>query len=223
MISSLSHESGSRETRNGFLVSIEGLDGSGKSTLAACAYHNLVTRGIPTFLTREPGDTEIGEKIRGILHGTKSRPTPCAEFLLFAADRAEHFSRVVLPELSRGKLVISDRLADSSLAYQGYGRGIDINMIKSVNKWAMQDRQPDLVVYIDIPIEIAVKRLNESRCSLTSFESEQRYFWEKVRNGFQEIFAHQDNVIIIDGTNDIAASSVIIIKEILKRFARAAG
>lgn len=202
----------------GFLVAVEGMDGSGKSTLAARLYHDLVSRGLPAYLTREPGDTEIGEKIRSIIHATRTRPTSCTEFLLFAADRAEHFSRIVLPELAKNKIVISDRLADSSVAYQGYGRGLDLTMINSVNRWAMQDRQPDLVIYVDISIEVAKQRLEESRLSLTSIEKEERHFWEKVRMGFQETFAKRNNVLTIDGTIDTITSSGKIVEQILKQF-----
>src|SRR3972149_5899470 len=122
------------------LITLEGIDGSGKSTLAkkmADTLHNVV-------LTKEPGGSALGKKLREILQMQPVPITPIAEFLLFAADRAQHFDEVVIPALEQNKIVISDRMADSSLVYQGYGRGINMENIKLVNKWVMQDITPDI-------------------------------------------------------------------------------
>jgi dTMP kinase len=119
---------------------------------------------------------------------------------LFAADRAQHFEEVVCPAISQGKLVISDRLADSSLAYQGYGRGIDRLLIDQTNQWAMQSIKPDLIFYLKIDPKIAYQRVIARNEKLTSFESEKLEFWYKVAHGFETIFANRKDVITLDAT-----------------------
>ncbi|MCK4499945.1 dTMP kinase [Candidatus Babeliales bacterium] len=188
-----------KKRHKGFLVAIEGIDGSGKSTLSARIYRDLTTQGLPIYLTREPGDTFLGQKLRAVLHQTQKQPCSHAEFLMFAADRAEHFHEVVIPQLKKGNIVISDRLADSSLAYQGFGRGLDLNMLKSINTWAMRGIEPDLVIFLDIDEDTALKRITGTRRTLTSFELEHVQFWKKVRKGFKTILEEKkDRAVIID-------------------------
>src|ERR1700730_16197149 len=129
----------------GMLIVIEGIDGAGKSTLAKSLADILTTQGNTVLLTKEPGGSQLGKQLRTILQNQPIPITPIAEYLLFAADRAQHIEQVVKPALERGAIVISDRMGDSSLAYQGYGRGIDKNNIRTVNQWAMQGLTPDLV------------------------------------------------------------------------------
>ncbi len=186
----------------GFFITIEGIDGSGKSVLAERLKQQLEKSGSNVLLTRQPGGSAFGKHLREIL---QMRPDPISaktEFLLFAADRAHHIETVVLPALRKGSIVISDRCADSSVAYQGYGRGLDCSMIKTVNRWAMGGLEPDLTLYIKVDIDTALKRIFDSREVLTTFEKEKRDFWPKVSNGFDEIFAQRDNVVNIDGSLD---------------------
>jgi len=188
--------------KKGFLISVEGIDGSGKSTLARNLYQLLLKHTQNVLLTKEPGATPLGLALREILHTQKALVCDKAEFLLFAADRAQHFATVVQPALDQGTLVVSDRMHDSSLAYQGFGRGLDKTIISTVSKWAMNERMPDLTMYVTIDIKTAFERLHASRAELTSFEQEKIDFWQRVQSGFATIFANRENVITLDGTLD---------------------
>ena len=186
----------------GILISVEGIDGSGKSTLANNLKKLLLKKEIPTLLTYEPGDSEIGKQLRSML---QERPTPISdktEYLLYAADRAQHFENLIIPALKEKKMIISDRLHDSSVAYQGHGRGLDLELINKVNHWAMQGVEPDLTLYIQLPIEIAVDRLKKRKGRPTSIEQEKETFTKKVINGFETIFANRTNVLTLDGQQD---------------------
>jgi dTMP kinase len=187
---------------NGLLISIEGIDGCGKSTLAANLHKTLVTLGHKTILTKEPGGTEFGKTLRTILHVRTTPISDKSEFLLFAADRAHHFQEIVIPALKAGNNVISDRMADSSLAYQGYGRCLDKDRIKAINEWCMDGINPDIVIYIKIDVQSAFKRIYKRQETLTAFEKEQKDFWERIIAGFEEIFSNKKNIITIDGTKN---------------------
>lgn len=185
--------------KQGILVAIEGIDGSGKTTLAQSLHSMLKKEGFDTVLTKEPGDTALGKQIREIVQTQTMPINPKAEFLLFAADRAQHFSELIIPALEHKKLIISDRLADSSLAYQGYGRGLDLETLKTVNQWAMQDTTPDMTIFIRVPVKTALERCKK-RASLSAFEQEK--FLEKAAQGFETLYKNYDHnkVIIVDGT-----------------------
>ncbi len=184
----------------GMLISIEGIDGSGKSTLA-CNLAEKIQKHCnhSVMLTKEPGGSALGKKLRTILQTQPFPITPIAEFLLFAADRAQHMQQMVKPALEQGTIVISDRMADSSLAYQGYGRGIDKYMIQKVNQWAMQNIKPNIIFYLRINPDIAAQRL-QSRTDLTAFEKEQVNFVERLIAGFDKIFQNNQSVVMLDGT-----------------------
>lgn len=186
----------------GMLIVIEGIDGAGKSTLAQNLAQKLTSDGYEIVLTKEPGGSLLGKQLREILQTQLIPITPIAEYLLFAADRAQHIQDIVKPALARGAIVISDRMADSSLAYQGYGRGIDINHITQTNQWAMQGIEPDIVFYLKINAQDAAQRINK-RTILTTFEKEQAAFVERLIAGFDTIFAQRTNVMPIDGTASI--------------------
>ncbi len=185
--------------KRGVLIAVEGIDGSGKSTLVNNLKETFSKHNLATMATKEPGGSKIGIALRTFLQERPIPLCPKAEFLLFVADRAQHFEEKIIPALNENKLVISDRMADSSLAYNGYGRGLDRNMIRTINTWAMNERQPDLVVYIRIPLEIAITRIQE-RGSLSTFEKEAQTFLQKTVDGYEEIFSNQKNVITVDGT-----------------------
>ncbi len=183
---------------HGLLIPIEGIDGSGKSTLA----HNLFTalnKQLPMFLTKEPGGSQLGKQLRTILQTQTIPVSAQAEYLLFAADRAQHFDEVIIPNLKQKKLIISDRMCDSSLVYQGYGRGLDLNMIKKINQWVMKDIKTDLTIYVRIPLSIALKRIQARNEQLTAFEREHTSFLEKLIVGFDAIYKNRKDVIFIDG------------------------
>lgn len=189
---------------SGRLITIEGIDGSGKSSVAQSLVKCLEERDRTVLLTKEPGGTELGGTLRTILHTQKDRVGDVAEFLLFAADRAQHFEQIIIPALAKGTIVISDRMADSSLAYQGYGRGLDCDMIKKINEWAMQYQTPDLVMYLRLDPASAHERVRARHQALTSFEREGVDFWQRVSSGYEEIFAARKNVITLDARLPLA-------------------
>jgi len=193
--------------KKGLLVAIEGIDGSGKSSLIH-EIARIIGDGVELFLTKEPGDTELGRDLRVLLHEKKENVCDKAEFLLFAADRAQHFREKIIPALAtqvseEQKIVISDRLHYSSLAYQGYGRGLEKKIIEQVNSWAMNGIEPDLVFYIKLDFKTALERIMLRGGKLTSFETEKELFWKRVCDGFETIFQDLKNVVVLDGKKSI--------------------
>lgn len=183
---------------HGLLITLEGIDGSGKSTLAHTMRDALAQRNIPVFLTREPGGSELGKHLRSMLQERSVALCPKAEFLLFAADRAQHFHDVIIPNLKKGMVVISDRMADSSLVYQGFGRGLDLSFIQTVNAWAMNGISPNLTFYLKISPAQAGERLALRSAHLTAFEKDVNDLRERLVHGFETIFAQRDNVVTLD-------------------------
>lgn len=206
-----------KKVTNGLLIVIEGIDGSGKTSLVQNLKKSLEPE-YPILTTKEPGATELGKAIRPLLQEQNIAVCPKAEFLLFAADRAQHFETVILPELANGKVIISDRMGDSSLCYQGYGRGLGIEEIKSVNKWATNNRNPDLTLFVDVDIEEAFKRINHRNDSLTAFEK--RELIKKVQQGFYTIYKNRTDVVTINGNlsqEDILSQSLLEIKKLIQK------
>lgn len=178
----------------GFFITIEGIDGSGKTTLAKNLY-NYFSTIYPTILTKEPSETVVGKKIRAFLQEEVKISTK-AEYLLFAADRAQHFNDTIVPSLNEKKIIISDRSGYSSLAYQGYGRGLDIKMINEINSWAMNNIEPDYIFYLKIDPTIGLERVNKRMEEISKFENLE--FLKKVSNGFDAVFKNKNNVIILN-------------------------
>lgn len=192
------------------LLVIEGIDGAGKSSLASVLHQELLSRGFCVVVTKEPGDNNLGLSIRSIVQSCTYDLDPKAEFLLFAADRAQHIKEVVRPALERGCIVICDRMADSSRAYQGFGRGLDHALITSVNTWVLDGIKPDKTIYVRISIDEAAAR-TKHRSETTRFESERRAFMERVALGFQEMYKDRDDVIVLDGmdSKDAVADTML--------------
>lgn len=162
-------------------ITFEGVDGAGKSTHLAWFTDALRQRGIDLLLTREPGGTPLGEKLRDILlHEPMHAET---EAMLMFAARREHVAQVIRPALRRGTWVISDRFSDASFAYQGGGRGVSIAKLEQLEQWVQGELQPDLTLLFDIPIEVARQRLANSP-SLDRFEQEQGEFFQRVRQAY---------------------------------------
>jgi dTMP kinase len=189
----------------GKLITLEGIDNSGKSTQAKRLYQHLKQLGWSTILIREPGGTEISEKVRKILLSSKNQSlAPEAELLLYQAARAQLVSEVIAPALRRDKIVVCDRFYDSTTAYQGYARELDSNLIEKLNKFASSGIVPDLTILIDIPVEIALKRGRKAGKLQDRLESERLNFHKKVRNGYLAIAKrHPGRVRIIKGDQSI--------------------
>jgi dTMP kinase len=184
----------------GILIAVEGIDGSGKSTLAKNLAQAL--EPLPVLLTKEPGATALGCQLRDLLQTKDYAMCPKAEFLLFAADRANHFEYVILPSLEKKMIVISDRLSDSSVIYQGYARGLDIDIIKMVNQWAMNHRKPDLTIYVRLEPSQAKKRLINRKIPLATLEKQGNEFSKKTFEGFEALYAGRSDVLMLDATLD---------------------
>jgi dTMP kinase len=191
----------------GIWIALEGGEASGKSTQA-----RRLADSLGAVLTREPGGTDVGARIRAVLlDPAVAALDPRAEALLLAADRAEHVALVVRPALDRGRAVVSDRSAWSSLAYQGYGRGLDLAELRRLSDWAMHGRWPDLAVLIDVPAEVARTRLEAAGRPADRLEAEGAAFHERVREGFRALAANSPACWAIvegDAPEDVVASRV---------------
>lgn len=181
-------------------IAFEGAEGSGKSTQA-----KRLAASIGAVLTRETGGTAVGVRLREILHDhAVDHLEPRAEALLTAADRAQHLAEVVEPALRAGRPVVSDRSVYSSLAYQGYGRELDIDEIRHLNDWGIAGRWPDVVVFLDTPDDVIAERM--SRRELDRFEAEGEAFHQRVLGGFRELAAAEpDRWITVQAVGSIDA------------------
>ncbi|HEX9529780.1 MAG TPA: dTMP kinase [Acidimicrobiales bacterium] len=180
-----------------FIV-IEGGEGSGKSTQAA-----RLARALGAVLTREPGGTQVGEQIRAVLLDPESGALdPRAEALLMAAARAQHVVEVIRPALAAGRTVVCDRYAGSSYAYQGYGRGLALSDLRCLSGWAADGLEPDLVILLDVPAEVAASRIAGQ--AEDRLESERGGFHDRVRLGFRQLAgADPDRWAVVDGTGPV--------------------
>lgn len=173
------------------LITLEGIEGSGKSTQMKRIADHLEARGLTCLLTREPGDTPIGRKIRSILLDPANKElVSMAELFLYAADRAQHLGERVRPALEAGEVVVCDRFFDATTAYQGYARGLDLSLIESIHTMVLEGLRPDLTLLLDLPVEEGLARAKGAlasgdRCTSESrFEEEALAFHEKVRQGY---------------------------------------
>jgi len=168
----------------GLLVTFEGIEGSGKSTQIGLTREFLEGGGYPYLVTKEPGGAPLGEEIkRLVLDGGHLRIDPLAELFLFGADRAQHVAEVLRPALQEGKVVLCDRFTDATVAYQGYGRGVDIAFIEEINRWAAGGLIPDITILLDCPVEVGMARAQGK----DRFEREEYDFHQRVREGYLSI------------------------------------
>ena len=191
-------------------ISFEGIEGSGKTTQAKHTVRLLQDKGHDCVITREPGGTRIGEKIRAILLDPLSKDMdPLTELLLYTADRAQHIKEYILPLLSDGKIVLCDRYYDATMAYQGFARGLDIGLIEKIHKQLFENLKPDITLLLDLPPETGLERAwkqinNGNRTSReTRFEEERISFHKKVRAGYLELSRLEpERFRIIDASKD---------------------
>ena len=185
----------------GKLITFEGLDFTGKSTLVRLLEQRLRDAAFDVLVTREPGGTQVGERVRDLLLTREHREMlPLSELLLFMVSRAQHAHEVVLPALRAGKTVLTSRYRLSSMAYQGYGRGIDLELIRHLNDAATERREADITFLIDLPVEEALGR---KKGEGDRIEREGHSFYQRVRDGYLELTAGDPSVRVIDGTKPI--------------------
>ncbi len=199
-------------------ITLEGIDGSGKSTISLILQERLKERGIDYIAVREPGGTPVGERIRSLLLDPDYSISPIEEVYLYATSRSALVREVILPALNRGRIVISERYLDSSLAYQGYGKGVPLKFIYEVNMPAIMGLYPDLTVLLDIDPYISLKRLEDKKKD--RIELEGLRLQEKVRYGYLKLAdLYKERYLIIDATREPKEIAEIILKE-MERFTR---
>lgn len=188
----------------GKFITLEGGEGTGKSTNLAFMAQLLTAKGIDLVETREPGGTELAEKVRQLLLDKKNIDmADDTELLLMFAARSQHIQQKILPALANGQWVLCDRFTDSTFAYQGAGRGISVDRIAQLEDWVQQGLQPDLTILLDLPIETGLERAAK-RAALDRFESEQIDFFQRVRSGFlQRARQHADRFRVIDSSRSL--------------------
>lgn len=167
----------------GRFITFEGVDGAGKTTQLEWARQFVEQRGQSLTVTREPGGTELGEALRGVLLNAKKAIHPETETLLMFAARREHIDQVILPALHRGDVVLCDRFTDATFAYQGGGSGVDPGKLETLEQWVHADLQPYLTLYFDLPVEIARQRIGGER-DADRFERESAEFFRRVRSAY---------------------------------------
>ena len=193
---------------SGVFITLEGVEGSGKTTQAASLGHALSREQRPVTITHEPGGTRAGEAIRSIFLDPAVSLEVCAELLLVLADRAQHVREKLRPRLAAGEIVISDRYSDSTIAYQGYGRGFDLKLLGDLNRLATDAIKPNVTLVLDLPIETGLERTRARVKGTTRapdrFEGEALEFHRRVREGFLAIArAEPDRVLVIDATRPL--------------------
>ena len=206
----------------GFFVSVEGIEGSGKSTQIARLAQVLRAQGREVVVTREPGGTPVGQILRRLLLDPSAPPlAPGAELLLMLADRAQHVQEVVVPGLRANKIVVSDRFMDSTTAYQGYGRGVELNLLDRLNAFACGGYLPDLTFLLDLPVREGLGRAQQRRSSteaIDSFEAESIDFHERVRAGFLEVArTNPQRVYVLDAARSVEEIHQEILAVVLAR------
>jgi len=197
----------------GIFITFEGIEGCGKSTQVELLRDHLEKEGMEVILTREPGGTEISERIRELLlDPTYKEMLPETEVLLYAASRSQHTGQKIIPAIESGKVVISDRFYDSTIAYQGAARRIDETSIKFLCEFAAYHHEPDLTFLIDVAVETGLGRINPELAD--RLEQESMDFHRRVRKGFLDLAEKHPRIIIIDGQKSINEINGLIIEKV---------
>jgi dTMP kinase len=207
----------------GVFITFEGPDGSGKSTQIELLAHHLRLIGWNVLTTREPGGTPIGDQIRNVLHDVANTEMVFeAEILLYSASRAQLVGQVIRPALAHGTIVLSDRYADSTIAYQGYGRGLDLSVLRRITDFATGGLAPDLTIYLDLPVEQGLERkrqaLSQRSGEWNRLDQEDVEFHQRVRQGYLELAAAEpERWLCVDARPSVAEIQRRI-REAVERF-----
>ncbi len=189
---------------HGLFITFEGGDGSGKSTQSTLLVDWLEKAGHTVVTTREPGGTEIGDELREIVLHSRGHIAPRAEALIYAADRAHHIATKVRPAIERGEIVVQDRYLDSSVAYQGVGRGLGAEQVRDISLWATEGLLPDLTVLLDLDVAIGRNRLDAARTRYDRLEAEVAEFHGAVRTAYLDFAAAEpERFLVVDATHDV--------------------
>jgi len=190
--------------KKGLFISLEGIEGTGKTTQAKLLTEFLLQQGYDSMITEEPGGTLIGSRIRDILLSPQHTDMdPTTELLLYFADRAQHIRELILPALEAKRIVVTDRFTDSTLAYQGYGRGIDISFILDIDRISTSCMRPDITFLLDLDVEEGLRR-NKGINKKDRLEMENVAFHKKVRAGYHELATREpERIKLIEATEEI--------------------
>ena len=200
--------------KKGLFITFEGIDGCGKTTQINLLKNYLANNGYKVILTREPGAKGLGEKLREILLNYDGEVSSNCESFLFLADRAQHIDTIIKPAIQTGTVVLCDRHTDSTVAYQGYGRNLDLDQIKHLNNIATSGIKPDITFILDIDIETSLIRIGKGRDRM---ENSGRDFFERVRNGYIEISKQEpERVKLLNGKDTIDNLNKKIIDSVQK-------
>ena len=193
------------------LVTFEGIEGSGKSTQVELLCTYLQEKGYQVIKTREPGGTALGEALRKVLLQKDLHVLPLSELLIFMAVRSQHMEEVITPALARGAVVICDRFVDATYAYQGYGRGVDLGIIATLNRLVTKGVTPNLTILLDCEVDTGLGRKLGHNPQLDRFEQEEAAFHERIKRGYLKLVEEDEKrFYVINGRQDIDSTHIAI-------------
>ncbi|MBP6940148.1 MAG: dTMP kinase [Syntrophorhabdaceae bacterium] len=197
------------------LITFEGIEGSGKTTQIELLYHHLKQAGHDVIKTREPGGTAFGEALRKIFLHESLNVLPLSELMIFMAMRAQHVEELILPALKNGKVVLCDRFVDASYAYQGYGRGIDLGIIETLNRLVTKGVRPNLTILLDCTAKKGLKRKAAFNNVMDRFEKEDLAFHRRIKDAYLKLSREEPKrFLVIDGTESIENIEALIRKNV---------
>ena len=189
----------------GLFITFEGGEGSGKTTVCKYIYHRLLEEGIDAIYSREPGGVDIAEQIRNVILSVKNTAMDVrTEALLYAASRRQHLTEIILPCMEAGTHIICDRFVDSSIAYQGYARGIGAEEVLSINRFAIDNVMPEKTIFLDLPSELGLQRIRSNHRTADRMDQESIAFHNAVYQGYQKVLEKdRDRMIVIDASQPV--------------------